>query len=277
MWCRSGAVLKCDLRTPEQECEPVYFAPAATAAGPAALERYKAGRPLGEHPLYKWCVEQAAAGSEAAEDVCGRPLGIRLVGAGRFLYVADCTFGIFRVDLWSPQQRRPAEYLVPSGAVEPPLRFTNDLDVAPDGTIFFSDSSSMRPRRENRKEVLENRPNGTVSCNRRPPAATWTHHLPRCGCPRKPDDFVDADRTRPLQKRPPPRRRPQAVFLLRHHQASSLSSFWPTSTSQTACKSFLARRLKKRENPRPCWLQSWAAVAFCSARRGAARARVTAL
>lgn len=200
----------------------MYFGPAAAAAGPAAS---LAGRPLGEHPLYKWCVEQAAVGYEAAEDVCGRPLGIRLVGAERFLYVADCTFGISRVDLWSPQ--RPAEHLVPSAAVEPPLRFTNDLDVAPDGTIFFSDSSSVRPRRENRKEVLENRPNGTDSYSvSQPRAATRTHHLPpACGPPRKPPDdyfFVDPRTTRPLQKRPPPRR-PQVVFSLRHHQASSLS------------------------------------------------------
>jgi sugar lactone lactonase YvrE len=65
----------------------------------------------------------------------GRPLGLAVDGAGRLL-VADAYRGLLAVD--------PAgEIAVLADEVEgEPIRYADDVDVAPDGRIYFSDASS---------------------------------------------------------------------------------------------------------------------------------------
>lgn len=85
----------------------------------------------------------------------GRPLGIELDAQGRMI-VADAYRGLLRVDA--------------SGRVETlatthggrPFRFADDLDIAADGTIYFSDASSRWPLSEYRLDILEHRPHGRL-------------------------------------------------------------------------------------------------------------------
>lgn len=83
-----------------------------------------------------WRVTAGGARVERVADTGGRPLGIELLPDGRLL-VCDAHRGVLRVD--------PG-----TGAVEPvvaevagvPMRFCNNAAVAPDGTVWFSDSSA---------------------------------------------------------------------------------------------------------------------------------------
>lgn len=85
----------------------------------------------------------------------GRPLGIKVAADGSLL-VADAFLGLLRVD--------------PGGGVTPltrrhgdlPFKFTDDLDLLPDGTVVFSDASSKRGVDDFRMEVLDHRPNGRL-------------------------------------------------------------------------------------------------------------------
>ncbi|HUS64891.1 MAG TPA: SMP-30/gluconolactonase/LRE family protein [Kofleriaceae bacterium] len=85
----------------------------------------------------------------------GRPLGIKIAADGSIL-VADATLGLMRV--------------VPGGATKlladaqggRRFRFTDDLDLLPDGSVVFTDASSERGVHEFRMEVLDHRPNGRL-------------------------------------------------------------------------------------------------------------------
>ena len=104
------------------------------------------------------CRARAQARDLVAEELCGRPLGIRIVA--NTLYIADAYFGIFSIVLG----REPAlpKQLVSPADASPPLRFFNDLDVLRDGTLVFSDSSVSHPRHEAMLAVFENRADGRL-------------------------------------------------------------------------------------------------------------------
>lgn len=93
---------------------------------------------------------------EPQADTGGRPLGLRFGPAGRTLFVADARKGLLAVD--------------ETGGIEPlatqaggvPFGFTDDLDVAPDGTIYFSDASSRFGVDEYLHDLLEARPHGRL-------------------------------------------------------------------------------------------------------------------
>lgn len=76
------------------------------------------------------------------EHICGRPLGLKFDAAGN-LYVADAYYGIFKYNIQTGQKT----LLV--GANEEiegkKSKFINDLDVAKDGTVYFSVSSTTFP------------------------------------------------------------------------------------------------------------------------------------
>jgi sugar lactone lactonase YvrE len=81
---------------------------------------------------------------EAVADTGGRPLGIELLPGGRLL-VCDARRGLLAVD--------PA-----GGAIEHlagGMRFCNNAAVAADGTIYFSDSSTVHPIEQWRAEMIE--------------------------------------------------------------------------------------------------------------------------
>lgn len=82
-----------------------------------------------------WAIDPTSGSTRRVADTDGRPLGLELLPDGRLL-VCDARRGLLAVD--------PG-----SGAVEvlldriegEPMRFCNNAAVAPDGTIWFSDSS----------------------------------------------------------------------------------------------------------------------------------------
>ena len=96
--------------------------------------------------------------SEAVEDFAstgGRPLGLRFDPRGR-LIVCDARKGLLAVD---------GEGKVSTLATEAggrPFHFTNNLDVAKDGTIYFTDSSDAYGPDEYLYDLLEARPRGRL-------------------------------------------------------------------------------------------------------------------
>ncbi len=85
----------------------------------------------------------------------GRPLGIEIAADGT-IYVADADRGLHAID----EQGR-VEVLVNSFDGQP-LRFTNNIAVSSDGTVYFSDSSTRFGFDEFKLDLLEHRPNGRL-------------------------------------------------------------------------------------------------------------------
>ncbi len=85
----------------------------------------------------------------------GRPLGLHF-DAGGNLIVADGVAGLLSVDTAGTITvlAREAEGV--------PFGFTDDVDVAADGTIYFSDASSRFSVGEYQLDALEHRPNGRL-------------------------------------------------------------------------------------------------------------------
>jgi sugar lactone lactonase YvrE len=88
-------------------------------------------------------------------DTEGRPLGLAFDTAGN-LVVADAFKGLLKI--------------APNGAITVlateaggvPFRFTDDVDLGPDGTIYFSDASSKYDQHHYKEDLVESRPNGRL-------------------------------------------------------------------------------------------------------------------
>ena len=88
----------------------------------------------------------AITGTLELEQTCGRPLGMRFDRYGINLIVADAYFGLLEVN---PRARTINTLVPPSPGINgKPFRFVNDLDIARDGTIYFTDSSTKWQRRD---------------------------------------------------------------------------------------------------------------------------------
>jgi sugar lactone lactonase YvrE len=85
----------------------------------------------------------------------GRPLGLIFDHTGK-LIVADATMGLLSI---APDG---TVTVLSTSADGVPFRCTNDLDVAQDGTIYFTDSSYKFPLTELKADLLEHRPNGRL-------------------------------------------------------------------------------------------------------------------
>lgn len=92
---------------------------------------------------------------ETFADTGGRPAGLRFDAAGA-LFVADCEKGLLSVDPAGQVRVLATE----AGGV--PIRFADDLDVARDGTVYFSDASTKFTLHEFVLDTLEHRPNGRL-------------------------------------------------------------------------------------------------------------------
>ena len=95
------------------------------------------------------------SGVETFVDTGGRPAGLRFDAAGNLL-VADCERGLLSVDPSGGVRVLATE------AADVPIRFADDLDVARDGTIYFSDASTKFGIHEFLLDTLEHRPNGRL-------------------------------------------------------------------------------------------------------------------
>ena len=90
---------------------------------------------------------------ESFAETGGRPLGLHFGADGRLL-VADADRGLLAI---SPQGETTVLATETEGR---PFRFTDDLDIARDGTIYFSDASWKR--RDYLLDLLESRPYGRL-------------------------------------------------------------------------------------------------------------------
>jgi sugar lactone lactonase YvrE len=88
-------------------------------------------------------------------DTHGRPLGLSFDKTGN-LIVADALKGLLSVN---PGGEVTA---LSAGADGIPFACTNDLDVAADGTIYFTDASSKYPLIKFTLDLLEHQPNGRL-------------------------------------------------------------------------------------------------------------------
>jgi sugar lactone lactonase YvrE len=107
-------------------------------------------------------------GEDSMEHVCGRPLGLRFDAAGD-LIVADAFRGLMKIDAAGRMR------VLTSSAGGVPFRFTDDLDIASDGRIYFSDASSKYDRAHYRNDVVEG--NGWGRLMRYDPATKKTEVL----------------------------------------------------------------------------------------------------
>lgn len=85
----------------------------------------------------------------------GRPLGLDFDADGN-LIIADGIKGLLRMAPDGSIETLSTEY---GGA---PFRFVDDADVAPDGTIYFTDASFKFTVGQSREDVTENAPNGRL-------------------------------------------------------------------------------------------------------------------
>src|SRR2546426_11478424 len=85
----------------------------------------------------------------------GRPLGLIFDSSGR-LIVADAKKGLLSVDAAGNVAILSTE----AGGV--PFRCTNDLDIAANGTIYFTDASSKFALTELKEDIVEHRGNGRL-------------------------------------------------------------------------------------------------------------------
>jgi sugar lactone lactonase YvrE len=85
----------------------------------------------------------------------GRPLGMKFDSHGN-LILADANKGLLSIS------RDSSITLLSTEADGVPFRCTNDLDVAADGTIYFSDASSKFPLSNYKADILEHQPNGRL-------------------------------------------------------------------------------------------------------------------
>jgi sugar lactone lactonase YvrE len=108
--------------------------------------------------IHRWPTHYPAAGGnpEVFADTHGRPTGLGLDPDDGTLLVCDAERGLLRVDARGRTRVLADEF---GGA---PLRFANNLAVASDGTVFFSDSSTRFGPANWRLDLLERRPSGRV-------------------------------------------------------------------------------------------------------------------
>jgi sugar lactone lactonase YvrE len=93
--------------------------------------------------------------AELFADTHGRPLGLVFDHDGN-LIVADAVKGLLSVD------RDGSITTLSTQSEGVPFGCTNDLDVARDGTIYFTDSSSKFPLTQLKADLLEHQPNGRL-------------------------------------------------------------------------------------------------------------------
>lgn len=105
-----------------------------------------------------WRLTSNADGNEELEVFCdtgGRPLGLHFDARGH-LVVADAAKGLLSVD---PNGQIT---VLTTEAEGRPFRFTDDLDIASDGRIYFSDASWQHDHHHYLYDLMEARPYGRL-------------------------------------------------------------------------------------------------------------------
>lgn len=92
------------------------------------------------------------------EHKCGRPLGLKFNHKGE-LFVADAYYGIFKVDITTRQYKNIVNSSEPIGGKTP--KIVNSLDIAKNGDIYWTDSSTEFPLYDGTYTMLAN-PSGRL-------------------------------------------------------------------------------------------------------------------
>ncbi|KAK0063243.1 adipocyte plasma membrane-associated protein [Biomphalaria pfeifferi] len=100
--------------------------------------------------------DDAACGQFHMEPLCGRPKGMKLDSEG-YLIVADSYKGILKVNVDTGDKQVLLDNFNGSRFL-----FLNALDIARNGTIYFTDSSTKWERRNYRYEVIESNSLGRI-------------------------------------------------------------------------------------------------------------------
>jgi sugar lactone lactonase YvrE len=103
-------------------------------------------------------IVRLGAGGGAPElfaETKGRPLGLQFDAAGD-LVVADAVKGLLRVG------RDGVVSVLAQEAEGRPFGCTNDLDIAADGAVYFTDATDRFPLSVYREDIVEHRPNGRL-------------------------------------------------------------------------------------------------------------------
>lgn len=95
------------------------------------------------------------SGQQVFANTGGRPLGLRFDGAGK-LIVADAYKGLLSLDA------KGVISVLTSTDGSKPLNFADDLDIASDGKIYFSEASSRFPLADYESDFIEHRGNGRL-------------------------------------------------------------------------------------------------------------------
>ncbi len=95
------------------------------------------------------------ASPEVFADTHGRPLGLKFDSSGN-LIVADAYKGLLAIG------RDGSITTLTTEADGVAFRCTNDLDIALDGTIYFTDASSRFPLSLHKVDIIEHQPNGRL-------------------------------------------------------------------------------------------------------------------
>jgi sugar lactone lactonase YvrE len=104
--------------------------------------------------IVRWKPDASGA-PEAFAETGGRPLGMDFDRGGN-LIIADANKGLLSIN----PQGTVSILSTEAGGVA--FRCTNDLDVATDGTIYFTDASSRFPLSVYKHDLFEHRPNGRL-------------------------------------------------------------------------------------------------------------------
>ncbi len=90
----------------------------------------------------------------------GRPLGLEH-GKDGFLYVADAERGLLKINIKEPTSAKAIEVLA-DRAEGYAFKCVNDLEIASDGSIYFTDSSAVWGIAQFTEDILDQRPSGRV-------------------------------------------------------------------------------------------------------------------
>jgi len=100
-----------------------------------------------------WRFQADGTKPELFANTNGRPLGLSFDSDGN-LIVADAFIGLLSI---APDGKQT---VLSTGAGGVPFRCTNDLDIAADGTIYFTDASYKFSLTQLKEDLLEHQPNG---------------------------------------------------------------------------------------------------------------------
>ncbi|WP_172304746.1 SMP-30/gluconolactonase/LRE family protein [Pseudenhygromyxa sp. WMMC2535] len=104
--------------------------------------------------IVRW--PRAGGAPEIVADTGGRPLGLHVDGEGR-LVIADGEAGLLRLEADGSLTT-----LCDQTEDGSPVNFADDLDIAADGSVWFSDASTRHSYHDSIATLIENRPDGRL-------------------------------------------------------------------------------------------------------------------